>query len=487
MSNKINKYFLLIGMLIFCAILGAVEFKQTQFTTEYQFALYRAWLARGGFSTQVPTRFFSAYAESRFGQDAAHPVLVRYLWQDGHIYSQREIIPLLHQVTSQQTAGAIDYFEAFLYRLNSRDGHYVTDFYQPEVMHLQWGNATDEEALQNLLNWLSNRRLPYSLADFRLQGDFYVLQLALSGSESLTCRIDTTIDFEALLPQLENRERGDATLTVHDLPSLRRSPRTQSTAPIQTPHQFSPPEPTVTIAQPSSTEELPIPETGLFAYIKHTWQQPRHRELLNNKIGTFEAFLRQDFPHHTIERNGLIYTITPPDSTILPGQIAVEVQRTKDGYNIQPAAVQQNQGNTFVLSSGEGYSLAALTSYQRQLFQPLLARFIYQHRALGSRLFNFLLEQNNTPATLAIRGTQEAIYDLPSYASLLLMLHSYVQGWQSYYTIGAIRYIDGGIEFQGFLTLRHPDTHKEYNAEINYRMNDDCKLKYTLMTLYINE
>lgn len=58
MSNKINKYFLLIGILISCVMLGAVEFKQTQFTTDYQFALYRAWLARGGFSTQVPTRFF---------------------------------------------------------------------------------------------------------------------------------------------------------------------------------------------------------------------------------------------------------------------------------------------------------------------------------------------------------------------------------------------------------------------------------------------
>lgn len=394
---------------------------------------------------------------------------------------------MLHQVTSQQTTGTIDYFEAFLYRLNSLDAQYVTDFYQPEIMQLQWGNTTDDEALKSLMNWLGKRRLSYSLVDFQLRGDFYVLQLAIPDAADLICRIDTTIDFNALLAQLENMEPGDTTLTVHDIPSLRRTPRTQPPLPVQAPQQFTPPEPTVTIAQPSSTEELPIPETGLFAYIKHTWQQERNRELLHNKIGPFEAFLRQDFPHHSIKRSGLVYTITPPDSSVVPGQIAVEVHRTKDGYDIQPAAAQQSPENTFVLSSGERYSLAALTSYQRRLFRPLLARFIYQHRALGSRLFNFLLEQNNTPATLAIRGTQEAIYDMPSYASLLLMLNSYVQGWQSYFTIGAIRYIDGGIEFQGFLTLRHPDNHNEYNAEINYRMNDECKLKYTLMTLYINE
>lgn len=487
MSNKINKYFLLIGILISCVMLGAVEFKQTQFTTDYQFALYRAWLARGGFSTQVPTRFFPAYAESRYGQEAAHPVLVRYLWHDGRIYSQREVIPMLHQVTSQQTAGAIDYFEAFLYRLNSQDAQYVTDFYQPEIMQLQWGDSVDDNALENLIAWLGNRRLVYALADFQVRGDYYVVQLAIPDAADLICRIDTTLDFNALLAQLENMEPGDTPLTVHDIPSLRRTPRTQPPANGQTPQKITPPQPAITLAQPSIIDDLPVPDTGLFAYIKHTWQQERNRELLHNKIGPFEAFLRQDFPHHTIKRSGLVYTITPPDSSVVPGQIAVEVQRTKDGYDIQPAAAQQSEETTFVLSSGERYSLAALTAYQRRLFRPLLARFIYQHRALGSRLFNFLLEQNNTPATLAIRGTQEAIYDMPSYASLLLMLNNYVQGWRSYFTIGAIRYIDGGIEFQGFLTLRHPDSHKEYNAEINYRMNDECKLKYTLMTLYINE
>ncbi len=483
MSNKINKNFLLLWMLMIGVGSGAVEFTAHQFSSEHQFALYRSWLAYGKYSTQVPTRFFPTCIESDFSQDAENSTVVKYQWQHRKITSQQEVVPLLHQVTSSSTKDAVNYFEEWLYRLHSQDSLFVLRFYHPEIMQVQWDFLTNDAAVSSLRKTLSDSHSRLHIYDFSLDASWLVLRGNAPDGGEITFRIDTSLPIAPMVQKMHQAEEQSIHPAVRPLPSTRRFRRPAA------PTSLKPvPAETVDVSAPTHQEITPsLHARGLFEYISSTYKQERFRELLHNKIPDFEKFLQEDFPRATITRNGAIYTISPQDSTLIPGDIAIEVNRRKDGYFVHPASTYSMEGSTFTLPSGETFSLAALTPYQQTLFRPLLARFIYQHRAIGSRLFNFLLEQNNSPVTLVVRGAQEGLFQPPSYASLLLMLNSYLQGWRSYYTIGDIRCIDGGIEFRGFLTLMHPEKKIEHNAEIYYRMNNDCKVTLILMTLHINE
>jgi len=114
---------------------------------------------------------------------------------------------------------------------------------------------------------------------------------------------------------------------------------------------------------------------------------------------------------------------------------------------------------------------------------PFLSQLMYEHRAIGTKLFNFLLINDTVPSTLVLKEKTKKLYEFHSYSSLLKLLNNYWQGKKVYFNINDVKKVNGFIEFKTYLVAYDRNSGKKDMAEIRFQLSKDYKMKYIMMFL----
>jgi len=230
---------------------------------------------------------------------------------------------------------------------------------------------------------------------------------------------------------------------------------------------------------------IPLKELSLSEYIKNYIQTPPIRELLHNKISNIEDFFNSEFPHHQIVHKETDYSlkVEPYDQNFY-GDLNLRVEQRTDGINILATNDFQFSGKEIIFENGEHIAFSRLTDHEFEQIAPFIPQLLYEHRALGSKLLNFLLIHDDIPTTLVVYGDERELYEIDSYADLLLLLNEYWRDRILYFSLKEVNKIDGFIEFKGFLIADAPEEESCDMAEILFHLDKDFKIDLIMMILH---
>jgi hypothetical protein len=85
--------------------------------------------------------------------------------------------------------------------------------------------------------------------------------------------------------------------------------------------------------------------------------------------------------------------------------------------------------------------------------------------------------------TLVVKGETREIYDIYSYANLLLMLNKYWEDRIVYFNLQDVKKVNGYIEFKGMLIADSPESKTFDMAEIRFHLDNEYKIDLAMMFL----
>lgn len=450
MSNKIDKMTIIFIFLLFVAEVLAFQPKPTDFITQYQWELYRSWLQKGDFRPNVPADITKKRISKKFRHNG-YEINVAYEMEDFKIVRQAESLFSDAQRRRQPLCG---YIEQFIYRLNTREKDYLADFHDPEILMISYKDRSGDDLLDTLWQDYGNQRFNVSEVFVLPERDNEILVVS-ANRDTLSFLSPEPHSLRAFIRETELREPVE--------PPIKRVP---------------PPVPAPVV--PEYKPEIRSLNEILQNY--HQVRQPR--ELLHNKVSEVTSFLRREFPHHNLDMDEENYTLSlQPASEVLYGDIVLQKRILPDGIELIPANAYQVDAEQYRFPSGEILDLGELSEDEIAHISPYLAQLVYQHRCIGSDLLNFFLIYDDVPTTVIVEKDERHLYELDSYANLLLILSKYWQQALIHFSIIEVAKMQDNIEFRGILRAMHQNGQEEF-AEIRFLLDQNYKMDYTFMVIH---
>ena len=464
MSNKIQKI-LKIGVPIFLLVITESVFGFepgiNDFANSYQYELYHSWLRKGNLKTDFPAGFTKDKVVKIFRDSEGNDIQVEYDWTNWKITGQREVLPFVFYADeSLKIQPYISFMENFIYRLNTDKIDYLYDFIDPDKIEIQYSDLKGVDAFNMLWKDVSSRRISLEPIELFIEKDNLVFKIKPKEAEEFTIFFPRILRISEILEEIKLIEEAKSKPISEYKPKI--------TKPI--------------------IEEVFLPEIEeltLAEYIEKYYQSPPSRELLHNKVNDVSTFLNLEFPQHDLDFDGQSFNLKiEPYENDFYGNMLLEVERNDDGVNIFSSAEYKVFNKNFSLKSGEKINISKLTSLEIEQIIPSLPQLIYEHRSIGSRLLNFLLIHDDVPTTLIVRTDKRQLYEIDSYADLLLLLNNYWQERVIYFSINEIKKIEGYIEFKGHLIASDPDSETCDLAEILFHLDKEFKIDLIMMILH---
>ncbi|HHE37445.1 MAG TPA: hypothetical protein ENL20_02600 [Candidatus Cloacimonetes bacterium] len=469
MSNKMKKYFSVLFIFGFAAFLTAFEPQAKDFITDYQYELYNSWIRKWDFKINFPSVITREKISKQFQSKSKKSIHVEYLWKDWKIFEQREILPFSDFFKSPELGVYTSFLEDFVYRLNSDDFIFLEDFIDFSQISFLYSNQNDITALTSLFkNYQTDRFNVNKIESFSRKERFGVriysdeediLEFLFPQSEILRQLLKEQKKIEAekfIKPKPRKKEKGFPEIKTKIIPEIE-----------------------------DKIYKRPISELSLEEYISNYYEKKQTKELLHNKIKNVNSFLKKEFPNHHIQILGGKYFLTkPPFRDNFSADISCSEQETKDGINIVPDTYFEMSGKQVRLKTNDTIDLSDLTDEETENIAPFLAQLIYEHRTIGTRLLNFFLIHDGVPTTLVVNGKSRELYEIYSYANLLLMLNYFWKERNVYFDLQDVKKVNGYIEFKGYLIADDPQTETYDMAEIRYHLDKNYKIDLIMMFLY---
>jgi hypothetical protein len=450
MSIKMKKYFFLILLLLSAILLKAYEPEKKDFLNSYQFKLYRSWLEKSGCNADAPTAFQATKIVKLFTIQGKE-VKVEYDWQDFKITNQRETISGFEY---SLPAEIIVFLGSFLYRFNCADSSFVRDFLSITGTGLIYKNSSASAAINQLWDELGNSRFESSeIINILLEKETNSITIIFSNDQFQLILQDQQIDLTRLIIK-----ESEKVIVESEKPVIKEEP---------------------------SGITVDIPETmTLKEYISRNYHRKQTRELLHNKIGEVDDFLRLEFPGYEITASGDGFSISAESFQQFPVQLKVKYSRQDDGINIYSDNAHLVSGEEVEISREEKIDLSRLSDNEILSLAPYLPQLLYEHRAIGTRLLNFLLIHDNVPTTLLVKTEEREKYEIASYADLLLLLNKYWSDRDIYFKISDFKKVNNYIEFKGFLLAVEKEGFSADSAEIWFHLDKEFRIDLIMMMLY---
>jgi hypothetical protein len=458
----LKKLEILVVLIIVSLDLFSFEPKISDFSSQYQFKMYESWLEKADLKTNYPAGFTKNKIVKSFSKDGKM-IFVEYDLKNRKIENQRESLPFALLLQSDfKVQNYIEYLESFIYRLNTDKIEYLMDFVDLKEVKIGYSAYENKTALKVLFRDFINQRVEVEPIEF------------LSIEDGIGFSIQTqkkviTIVFPADL----------------DVAKLLEEKRTKFSRKI--PKKDEAKEEKITIVQPSNiTVEIPKKslKTGtLLSYIDVNFAKPPSRELLNNKVKNVRKFLTDEFPNHEISFVAdKFYLKSKKSADGLYADMKLEVVFGKDGVDIYASTDHEIRENKLILNRRETIDLSKLSPTEIAAISTQIPSLIYEHRSLSSKLLNFLLVHDNVASTLVIYGEEREVYEMESYANLLLLLHNFWKNGEIYFSITDILRKNGNIEFEAILTCQN-GAEKDV-AEVKFHLDKDYKIDLIMMILH---
>lgn len=458
MSNKMKKYFLILILIGFTAFLKAYDPGRNQFCNEYQYRLYDSWIEYNAFKSDTQAAFTSTTVKRIFAWDSEKKTAVYYDWKDHLIYNQREDLSKWEYSNSQEILRLL---ESIIYRLNVVDSVFIIDFLKASKCILTFENKQDLDAIKAYFSKRNGTR-------------FYPMQIEqiLSNNDKLTGLIfyNNNFSFNVDLPDDFSWDRS-----VYQLENKRVFP------PIKAKESQYLPKP-ISI-QPNIKE--PEYYKTLDQYIKANADRRFQREILNNKVADFPEFLEQEFPDYNIYRDGNDYTINKEDDNEIAGtMIKIELVEQDDGIEVYPLSETELRGDTLFLGEEETYDLSLLEDEQKTMIAPFIPHLLYENRAIGTKLINFLFFHDDVATTVICHGDQREKFEFSSYVEVLLMLGKYWNNHNVSFGLDDFKNINGFIEFRGFIIAENKENLQKDIVEIWYHLDKQYRLDLIMLIVH---
>jgi hypothetical protein len=446
MSNKIVIFiFLLIAVEVL-----AFQPKSTDFATQYQWELYRSWLQKGEFRPNVPADITQHRISKKF-RHKDYEINVFYEMENKKIIRQAEV---LFSDTQRRLQPLCAYIEQFIYRLNSNNKDFLSAFHDPDILMISYKDESGAEVLDSL--WQDYEQFRFDAAEIRILPERDNEIMVISSKRD-------TLSFISSEPHSLRAFIREADLHEPDEPPIERVP---------------PPAPTPIV--PEYKTEI----RSLNEILQNYYQVRQPRELLHNKVSEVTSFLRREFPHHELKMGEENYTLAlQPASEVLFGDIVLQKRILPDGIELIPANAYNVEDRQYSFPSGETLDLSELSEGEIGQISPYLAQLVYQHRCIGSDLLNFLLIYDDVPTTVIVEKNERRLYELDSYANLLLILSKYWERALIHFSIIEVTKVQDNIEFRGILRALHQNEREEF-AEIRFLLDKNYKMDYTFMVIH---
>ncbi len=455
MSNKFNKL-LFLAIFVFITInLYGFEPKATDFISSYQYELYRSWFETEKLDGDLPAGFTSEKVVRCFLDKNGREINVEYDWKNWKIGSQREIVPFLFYIDDElQINSYINLIESFIYRLNCNNKMFITDLVDHDKIILEYKEQVGEKALD--LIW-DERPIPR----LKLQPVELITHADTLGFKFVS---DKMSDFTISFPQVYNIKEIISEISEREFAKSKK---------------YFPP-----IIEPEKKEiESQIKELTLAEYIRNYFDTPPRRELLNNKIKDIHEFLTLEFPNHSISNDKNLWHLKIDKfENKLDGDISLELESGVEMINIFPLNDLKLNGKKIELGS-DIIDMSSLLETEISFIANYLPQLIYEHRAIGSKLMNFLLIHDEVASTLVVYSDKRELYETDSYSDILLLLNQYWSDRIVYFGIDSIKKVSGTIEFKGFL-VAISQTGSYDMAEIFFHVSKEYKIDLIMMILH---
>lgn len=468
MSNKMIKFFSMIYFLLITSLLLAYEFKQEDFINSYQYRLYKSWIRKGNFQTNTPA-FFKKEAINKEYKVANNKINIVYYWRNRKIYNQIESVEGKINLKEEDLLKQhLHYIGAFIYRLNTVDEKYIKDYYNSKEVGLRYNSLKDSTALKKIMQLTNKQRLLVKNVKLKSTKEEIIFSLITNLEKKIDIIFPLAQDVAKILA---NIKQDESILRDFEKPL-------KDTKPVVV-NKVKEKEPEVTEEQDSYKQSY------LLKFLNENKEY--QRELLHNKVKNTNKFLKRNFVSYEIEKNNDEYFIRiEPTNNGLYGDIAVKKKSAADGIKIEPLNDYTIEDKHYCLRSGEKIELTALSDEEIERISPYLSHLLFEHRALGTELLNFLLIHDNVPSTLVVHEDRREIFDYNSYANLLLLMNEYWKNRRIYFSIKKVMRVNGMIEFKGFLIAKSNAMEASDVAEIRIQLNREYKINYVMMIIHSN-
>ncbi len=455
MSNKMKKSLVILLLCVFFYPLVSFEPKPSNFINNYQYALYISWINKGNFKTDTPANFSEQKVEKLFYDKNNKKIKIEYDWKNWKITNQREKLITSNYLSSNYPE-AVLYLESLVYRLNAADSIFLFDFMNFTKIKVQYTGLADNEALKRLWKDFKNTRVSLKCTEQPVFDEENDETIFILFSEETEIKIIFP-EFIEPLKYLGNKE-----------------------AAVILPEIYMKKYPT----HPKLPEKYIMEKLSLKEYINKNWDKKQSRELLNNKIKNAMIFLQNEFPEHDTYKEDNIYYLTNQPYDRFYCSIYLDVFHNHDGIEISPYENFEIRNKNLVFSDGESIDLSNLSSTEIEKISPFLPHLIYEHRAVGTRLLNFLLIHDDVPTTLVLRTDERELFEIDSYAELLLLLSNYWSDRNIYFSLTEVKKINNYIEFKGILVAEDPGKEKHDMAEIRFHLSKNYNIDLIMMVLH---
>ena len=488
MSNKMKKIILIFALAgLFCSAFGFAP-KRRDFASEYQYRLYKSWLARESTERDLPAKIttHSVKRELLFRETGKAKVV--YIWDNWKIIRQYENLPSELPFSDYETELRIA--GELLYRLNCRHPNFARDYLKFLQVTITYRGLSSEYALDSLFAHYPNRRVIIrDLHPVLNKDDLTQLILELENSDELIIIFNDMSKYPTAILKLKEHENNiDPALLPNDFGWYRdetatylppRKPKEKEIIPEEKPKEKIIPDKDVI-----SDTLLTDYETKLINWIEKHQNSSFGNEMLNNKISDIKSFLQDEFVEHSLLIKGDNYNLNHSlFSGNLNSNLYLEITENR-GWEIKATDDITIKGKKVSIAGFEQIDMSNLEKYDVEIISSFLPQILMSHRVMASRLAGFLLERDIAETTLVIHSSVRKVYELDSYRDLLMMMGRFWENRNIYYNISEFKLVDGYIEFKGYLAAEDRDT-KEYDlAEIRYRLDDDYTIVLAMVVIF---
>jgi hypothetical protein len=463
--------------------LSAFVPQRRDFANDYQFEMHQSWFKKSGFKVNIPANFSDKSISKSFTNIENRKVSTEYLWEKWRIYAQREKLTAYCDFSANEVFEQLQFLEAFIYRLNCQNPQFVVDFFDQKKWLLFFQDMNQNEALSALTKNFQTKR--FEVKNIQLNSRQSRLGFIVTNVDDISFEIyfHEAKDTASLLKEMRLLEE----LRTIELTKLREkeTERLQELELLK--EKVSVWQKEIEISEKEKEYPSIDKEKGLkiVDFIKKNYSKLQNRELLNNKIENSDTFIRKEFSGRTIQKNGNKYIISQaPFLTGFRNDMRIEVKNTKDGIDILPVSDYQVEGNKILLGIDETLNLPRLSEQEVKKIAPYLCQLLYGHRAIGTKLLNFLLIHDDVPTSLVLYGAERELFEMYSYANMILLLHHYWKDRTIYFFLDDFKKVNDFIEFTGFLAAKIPNSSTYDFAEIRYQLNHDFKIHLSMMILH---
>jgi hypothetical protein len=481
LSNNFVKIFLMLVMLNVALILEAFEPEADDFENTFQYKLYQSWLKKGDFKTNFPAGFGNKKIVKSFADKNGRSVQVEYDWINSKITDQRESLPVIFFVEDfSKIKPFLNFLEGFIYRLNTADYIFLQEYCDLEKIKIEYNGKIGAEALNLLWETSHSERTEIKPIELELKDNILTFYLPIKSSRIIKIEFPVDYDIAIALKSIRRKEEEKSVPIIEDKIDLNTTAKIQKTAVSnigRVPRKRKP-EPDIGL--------LPeISSLTLSDYVKSYHAVRQSKELLHNKISDPVGFLFSEFPQREIREEGnMISVLAPKYQDDFSCEINVDLVQDNDGINFTPTLNYELTDNSVIIGYDEEIFMNSLNSDEIETIAPFITQLAYEHRAIGSKLLNFLVVHDDIPTTLIMRNGQRKVYELNSYANLLLMLGNYWQSHNVYFKVQEVTKKNGNIELQTYLIAYDGTEAAADMAEIMFHLDEEFKVDMIMMILH---